>query len=216
MAARPTKDGLSSTAFPSGVRNIPVEVVEAGSPLLFRRRELLPELGGIGTFRGGHSHVAEIFNTEPAAFAVSAGTWDRLRNPTRGREGGGSGRAGRVQLSSGREAHDEVSSHGTCGRQPDCRVAWRSRLWRPVATRSEFGCGRSLERTVVRRDRTKRIWRRLFRVGRARWGSDGGPKGDRGDYKVFGICVKPYSIKGRLQFGHAVEELTGNFRTYGG
>ena len=103
MGARPTKDGLSSTAFPSGVRNIPVEVVEAGGPLLFRRREFLPESGGIGKFRGGHSHVAEIFNTERAGFAVSAGTWDRLRNPTRGREGGGGGRPGRVRLSSGRE-----------------------------------------------------------------------------------------------------------------
>jgi len=102
MGARPTKDGLSSTAFPSGVRNIPVEVVETNSPLLFRRREFLPESGGIGKFRGGHSHVAEVFNTEQAAFAVSAGTWDRLRNPTRGREGGSGGRPGRVQLSSGR------------------------------------------------------------------------------------------------------------------
>lgn len=103
MGARPTKDGLSSTAFPSGVRNIPVEVVETNSPLLFRRRELLPESGGIGKFRGGHSHVVEIFNTERAAFAVSAGTWDRLRNPTRGREGGSGGRPGRVRLASGRE-----------------------------------------------------------------------------------------------------------------
>src|SRR5208282_1462505 len=37
--ARPGKDGLDVTAFPSGVRTIPVEATEAVAPVLFRRRE---------------------------------------------------------------------------------------------------------------------------------------------------------------------------------
>src|SRR5579885_531350 len=37
--ARPTKDGLSVTAFPSGVRTIPIEATESVAPILFRRRE---------------------------------------------------------------------------------------------------------------------------------------------------------------------------------
>src|SRR5690606_30647737 len=39
MGARPTKDGLSSTAFPSGVQGTPAEIVEARSPLMMVRRE---------------------------------------------------------------------------------------------------------------------------------------------------------------------------------
>ena len=35
--ARPTKDGLSVTAFPSGVRTIPIEATESIAPVLFRR-----------------------------------------------------------------------------------------------------------------------------------------------------------------------------------
>jgi N-methylhydantoinase B len=38
--ARPTKDGLSATAFPSGVLGTPVEVVETLAPLLVERKEL--------------------------------------------------------------------------------------------------------------------------------------------------------------------------------
>ena len=41
--ARPGKDGLSVTAFPSGVYGSQVEVTESTSPLLVRRRELRPD-----------------------------------------------------------------------------------------------------------------------------------------------------------------------------
>src|SRR5262249_9532107 len=51
--ARPGKDGLSATAFPSGVRNVPIEVTEAISPLLVRRKEDRPASGGPPTNRGG-------------------------------------------------------------------------------------------------------------------------------------------------------------------
>src|SRR5262249_10310455 len=37
--ARPTKDGLSATSFPSGVRTIPVEATETVAPVVFYRRE---------------------------------------------------------------------------------------------------------------------------------------------------------------------------------
>ncbi|MBO0694325.1 MAG: hydantoinase B/oxoprolinase family protein, partial [Acidimicrobiaceae bacterium] len=38
--ARPTRDGLSATAFPSGVATAPAEVVETTGPLVVRRKEL--------------------------------------------------------------------------------------------------------------------------------------------------------------------------------
>jgi N-methylhydantoinase B len=51
--ARPTRDGLSATAFPSGVWGSQVETSEAVAPVLFHRRELRPDSGGAGTRRGG-------------------------------------------------------------------------------------------------------------------------------------------------------------------
>jgi len=102
MGARPTKDGLSSTAFPSGVGAIPVEVTEAQSPLLFRRRELAEGPGGEGRQRGGLGTVIEIENTEAAPFSIACATFDRRHNPARGRAGGANGRVGRVTLASGK------------------------------------------------------------------------------------------------------------------
>ena len=50
--ARPNKDGLSATPFPSGVRNVPVEVLEAITPIVIWRKELRQNSGGAGQFRG--------------------------------------------------------------------------------------------------------------------------------------------------------------------
>ena len=102
MGARPTKDGLSTTAFPSGVGAIPVEITEAQSPLLFRRRELAEGPGGEGRQRGGMGAVIEIENTERAPFSIACATFDRRHNPARGRAGGADGRVGRITLASGR------------------------------------------------------------------------------------------------------------------
>jgi N-methylhydantoinase B len=98
--ARPGKDGLSATAFPSGVRNVPVEVTEAISPLLIRRKEYRVDSGGPGTSRGGLGQVMEVENRDPAPFAINA-NYDRIEYPARGREGGRDGTAGAFRLASG-------------------------------------------------------------------------------------------------------------------
>ena len=102
MGARPLKDGLSTTAFPSGVGAIPVEITEASSPLLFRRRELAEGSGGGGRHQGGLGAVIEVENTEAEPFSIACATFDRRHNPARGRAGGADGRVGRVQLASGK------------------------------------------------------------------------------------------------------------------
>ena len=102
MGARPSKDGLSTTAFPSGVGAIPVEITEAQSPLLFRRREFAEGSAGEGRRRGGCGARIEIENSEPAPFSIACATFDRRHHPARGRAGGGDGRVGRVQLASGK------------------------------------------------------------------------------------------------------------------
>ncbi|MCY4221797.1 MAG: hydantoinase B/oxoprolinase family protein, partial [Thiotrichales bacterium] len=50
---RPAMDGLSTTAFPSGVRTPPVEAVETSFPLLVWRKEYREGSGGPGRCRGG-------------------------------------------------------------------------------------------------------------------------------------------------------------------
>src|SRR6202451_2943944 len=50
--ARPGKDGLSATAFPSGVRTIPVEATESIAPVVFHRREFRDGSRGAGQQRG--------------------------------------------------------------------------------------------------------------------------------------------------------------------
>jgi len=98
--ARPGKDGLSATAFPSGVRNVPVEVTEALSPILIRRKEYRIDSGGAGEFRGGLGQVMEVISLDDAPFAISA-NYDRVDFPARGRDGGGDGKAGILRLASG-------------------------------------------------------------------------------------------------------------------
>ena len=55
--ARPGKDGLSATSCPSGVQNIPVEIIESTTPLLVHERALRPGSGGEGMYRGGLGQV---------------------------------------------------------------------------------------------------------------------------------------------------------------
>ena len=98
--ARPGKDGLSATAFPSGVRNVPVEVTEAISPLLIRRKEYRTDSGGPGANRGGLGQVMVVESRDTAPFAVGA-NYDRIDHPPRGREGGRDGMAGALHLGSG-------------------------------------------------------------------------------------------------------------------
>lgn len=98
--ARPGKDGLSATAFPSGVRNVPVEVTEAMSPLIVWRKEYRQDSGGAGAYRGGLGQVMELSLLEDAPFAFSA-LFDRIDHPPRGRDGGADGAGGTIRLQSG-------------------------------------------------------------------------------------------------------------------
>lgn len=100
--ARPNKDGLSATPFPSGVRNVPVEVLEAITPIVIWRKELRQNSGGAGQFRGGLGQRMVVGNREKAEFAIF-GTFDRVKNPARGRNGGKPGATGSLTLTSGKK-----------------------------------------------------------------------------------------------------------------
>ena len=98
--ARPGADGLDGTAYPSGVRTMPVEATENVAPVVFWRKELRPGSGGVGRTRGGLGQVMEIGAKGDAEFACNA-IFDRVAHAPKGRDGGGPGAAGRVYLKSG-------------------------------------------------------------------------------------------------------------------
>ena len=98
--ARPELDGLSATAFPSGVSTMSVEATEHVGPITVWRKDLRAGSGGPGRQRGGLGQVIEI---EPRAgydFWFNA-MFDRVHHAARGREGGGAGAPGRVELAEG-------------------------------------------------------------------------------------------------------------------
>jgi len=98
--ARPTKDGLNATAFPSGVRGMPVEANEAIAPVVFWRKELRPDSGGAGRTRGGLGQIIEIGGAGGIPFDVLA-MFERVDHAPRGRDGGAHGAPGVVVLASG-------------------------------------------------------------------------------------------------------------------
>ena len=98
--ARFMKDGLSTTAFPSGVRTTPTEINEVTSPLIFERREFCQDSGGRGRHRGGLGQIVEIRHGRDNSFLVSK-MFDRIEHPARGRAGGGNGRPGKVYIKGG-------------------------------------------------------------------------------------------------------------------
>ncbi len=90
--ARPTVDGLNATAFPSGVMTMPIEATEHTGPVIIWRKELRPDSGGAGKYRGGLGQFMEVGAMEGHEFDFQA-MFDRVDHPARGRQGGANGAA---------------------------------------------------------------------------------------------------------------------------
>ena len=95
--ARAVKDGLSATAFPSGVLGTPVEVIENLSPLLVERKALRDDSGGAGRYRGGLGQTIafRVRTREPFVCSILG---DRTVQPAAGFRGGGPGARGEVLI----------------------------------------------------------------------------------------------------------------------
>jgi N-methylhydantoinase B len=103
--ARRDLDGLSATAFPSGVAGIPTEVFENRSPLVITERELRPDSGGAGRQRGGLGQRLVYSGMRLGeAYRLSPFT-DRVHYPAPGLEGGQAGAAGEFHLVDGTPLH---------------------------------------------------------------------------------------------------------------
>ena len=98
--ARPELDGMSATAFPSGVMTMPVEATEQVGPILITRKELRPDSGGAGKQRGGLGQYMNVAAREGHEFDISA-MFDRVNHPARGRRGGREGAPTTIGLDDG-------------------------------------------------------------------------------------------------------------------
>ncbi|WP_171136432.1 MULTISPECIES: hydantoinase B/oxoprolinase family protein [unclassified Ruegeria] len=95
--ARPGLDGLSATAFPSGVWGSQVETTEAVAPVLITRRELRTDSGGPGQRRGGLGQRIDLRAAKQEDLMLFLSV-ERVKNPAQGRFGGQPGAAGRIRL----------------------------------------------------------------------------------------------------------------------
>ena len=107
MGARPDKDGISATAFPSGIQGVPAEIIENVSPLLMERRALVPDSGGPGRYRGGlgQEMVLSVRTSEPV---IHSAMYDRTKFPALGYGGGKNGELGDFHLSDGSRPHPKA------------------------------------------------------------------------------------------------------------
>jgi N-methylhydantoinase B len=102
--ARPNKDGLNNVGFPSGVAGVPAEVMESLTGLVVERREVRPDSGGPGKFRGGCGQYTTFVDRSGQTWSMS-GMYDRLKFPASGMLGGKPGTTGQFHLQSGASAN---------------------------------------------------------------------------------------------------------------
>jgi N-methylhydantoinase B len=168
-----TKDGLSATAFPSGIAGVPAEVIETLSPVVVKRRELRTDSGGPGEFRGGLGQTLELAVQGERPFMFS-GLYERIDHPAPGLHGGRPGGAGvlranrpeialrskaRVPLPAGTEISLGLPGGGGYG--PPCRrdpaqvlADVRDGYVSLERARSDYGVAIDPERMVVLEEET--------------------------------------------------------------
>lgn len=139
--ARPAKDGLSATAFPSGVSTMSVEATEHVGPITVWRKDLREGSGGAGEYRGGLGQTIEIEARDGYQFYFNA-MFDRIDFAARGRDGGLEGGAGRVELAGGAKLKSK-------GRQ---MVGAGERLKLSLPGGGGYGDPESRDRAAVRAD----------------------------------------------------------------
>lgn len=104
MGARPDKDGLSCIPFPTNSSCGSIEIQESIMPLLFWKKEMIPDSGGPGKFRGGLGQQILIQVRADEPIRVSLLT-DRHRHPAQGFRGGMPGSPAKIVLNDGQFIH---------------------------------------------------------------------------------------------------------------
>lgn len=99
LGATARNDGASCRGFPYNVSSIPIESIENDHAVVYLRKELLPDSGGPGRYRGGLGQVTELEvlpyaqAREPMVLGIrGSGRKEDSVHPVLGRFGGGAGR----------------------------------------------------------------------------------------------------------------------------
>jgi N-methylhydantoinase B len=104
--ARATKDGSSGTSVnQSNAKIAPIEIIESEFPTRITRFELIPDSGGVGTFRGGLGIRREYVNLQDARFSIRS---TKHVIAPEGAAGGGKGRTGDIIVNKGRETEKRL------------------------------------------------------------------------------------------------------------
>jgi N-methylhydantoinase B len=104
MGASPHRDGLPTTSFPTNVGAGSIEAFESVSPLVVWRKQLRPDSGGAGRFRGGLGQEAEIEVRSPSPLRLSLLS-DRRDHPALGVLGGEPGAPALIEFGDGTLPH---------------------------------------------------------------------------------------------------------------
>jgi N-methylhydantoinase B len=104
MGASCQADGLPTTAFPTNSGAGSIEAFESISPLIVWKKELVPDSGGAGAFRGGLAQevVVEVVSPEPLRLSLLS---DRQKYAAQGLRGGREGGKVKIETASGRRPH---------------------------------------------------------------------------------------------------------------
>jgi len=87
-------------SFPSNTQNQGIETLEASTPILIECREIIPDSGGAGRFRGGNGVRYAVRAVQDTYFSLAI---NRVGTAPQGILGGHAGRAGRAYRSDGTE-----------------------------------------------------------------------------------------------------------------
>lgn len=98
--ARPDRDGMSATSFPSGIATTPIEIVETTSPVVIEEKSLRVGSGGEGAHRGGLGQRIRVSVRGEQPWRISC-LADRRHHPARGIAGGRDGTLGGFTLDDG-------------------------------------------------------------------------------------------------------------------
>ena len=131
MGARPNKDGISATAFPSGIQGVPAEIIENVSPLVMEKRELVLDSGGPGKFRGGlgQEMLLTVRSEEPV---IHSAMYDRTKFPALGFAGGKNGGLGDFFLSDGAHPHPKAQYRLLPGQKVTLRLPGGAGFYSPL------------------------------------------------------------------------------------
>jgi N-methylhydantoinase B len=97
-------DGRSTLSMPVNCSSIPVEIMEARTPVLFEHKRILPDSGGAGRYRGGLGQEISVRILSDVPIDFVPGTNDRVDHPPFGLFGGKAGSGGGMWID-GTRAH---------------------------------------------------------------------------------------------------------------